>query len=115
MDNSIASPVCYQGAFIKEIDGKQTGLYVLANKVGSEMTVTNYGAKIVSLMVPDKNGTLIDVVLGHSSIDEYLNSEEPYFGAVCGRIANRLPTENSCWKVKNTLTINNGPIRFMVA
>lgn len=110
MDNKYSKSGLLSSAFIKEIDGKQTGLYVLANKVGSEMTVTNYGAKIVSLMVPDKNGTLIDVVLGHSSIDEYLNSEEPYFGAVCGRIANRIANGKFMLEGKEyTLTINNGP------
>lgn len=50
MDNKYSKSGLLSSAFIKEIDGKQTGLYVLANKVGSEMTVTNYGAKIVSLM-----------------------------------------------------------------
>ena len=49
-------------AFVKEFEGQQTGLYVLANERGSEITITNYGAKIVSLMVPDKNGNLIDVL-----------------------------------------------------
>ena len=77
-------------AFEKTVDGKQTGLYTLTNKVGSEVTITNYGAKIVSVMVPDKNGTFTDVVLGHPSIDDYLTSEEPYFGAICGRTGNRI-------------------------
>ena len=54
------------------------------------MTLTNYGARIVSLMVPDKNGKMIDVVTGHNNIQEYLTSEEPYFGATCGRYANRI-------------------------
>ena len=97
-------------AFEKEVDGKQTGLYVLTNKIGNEVTVTNYGAKIVSLMVPDKNGTLVDVVLGHSSIDEYLRSEEPYFGAVCGRTANRIANGKFNLDGKEyKLAINNGP------
>jgi len=67
-------------AFEKIVDGKQTGLYTLTNNSGSEVTITNYGAKIVSLMVPDKEGILTDVVLGHPSIEEYLTSQEPYFG-----------------------------------
>lgn len=97
-------------AFEKEVDGKQTGLYVLTNKIGNEVTVTNYGAKIVSIMVPDKNGTLVDVVLGHSSIDEYLRSEEPYFGAVCGRTANRIANGKFNLDGKEyKLAINNGP------
>ena len=77
-------------AFRKLVDKKNTDLFVLTNTNGCELTVTNYGAKIVSLMVPDKDGTLVDVVTGHDSIDDYLASSEPYFGAVCGRTANRI-------------------------
>ena len=54
------NPTHFQGL----VDGKQTGLYILVNKNGCELTLTNYGARIVSLMVPDKNGTMIDVVTG---------------------------------------------------
>jgi aldose 1-epimerase len=97
-------------AFEKNVDGKQTGLYILTNKNGCEVTVTNYGAKIVSLMVPDKNGTLTDVVTGHQTIDDYLTSEEPYFGAVCGRVANRIAKGRFTLDGKEyTLAINNGP------
>jgi aldose 1-epimerase len=97
-------------AFDKIVDGKQTGLYTLTNEAGSEVTITNYGAKIVSLMVPAKDGRLIDVVLGHPSIDEYLTSEEPYFGAVCGRTANRIAGGRFCLDgVEYKLAVNNGP------
>ncbi len=97
-------------AFEKIVDGKQTGLYILTNKNGCEVAVTNYGAKIVSLMVPDENGTLTDVVTGHQSIDDYLTSEEPYFGAVCGRVANRIAKGKFTLDGKEyTLAINNGP------
>ena len=47
-------------SFQAEIDGKQTNLYVMRNKLGAELSVCNYGAKIVSLMVPGKNGKLTD-------------------------------------------------------
>ena len=50
--------------FSKQIDGKETALYTLCNKVGAELAITNYGAKIVSLMVPDKDGKMTDVVTG---------------------------------------------------
>ena len=76
--------------FSKQIDGKETMLCILTNNKGAELTITNYGAKIVSLMVPDRSGKLTDVVTGHNSIDEYLVSEEPYFGAICGRYGNRI-------------------------
>ena len=61
--------------FSKQIDGKETALYTLCNKVGAELAITNYGAKIVSLMVPDKNGKMTDVVTGHNSIEEYLTQK----------------------------------------
>lgn len=97
--------------FCKEVDGKHTELCILSNNKGSELTITNYGAKIVSLMVPDKNGSLTDVVTGHGSIDAYLTSEEPYFGAVCGRYGNRIAkgTFTLDGIVYDQLTINNGP------
>ena len=76
--------------FSKQIDGKETMLCILTNNKGAELTITNYGAQIVSLMVPDRSGKLTDVVTGHNSIDDYLVSEEPYFGAICGRYGNRI-------------------------
>ena len=97
--------------FIKDIDGKQAALYILTNDKGAEVTITNYGAKIVSLMVPDKSGKLIDVVTGHNNIEEYLTSEEPYFGAVCGRYGNRIAGGKFELDgvVYDKLAINNGP------
>lgn len=96
--------------FEKIVDSMQTGLYVLSNRTGSEITVTNYGAKIVSLIVPDKDGNLVDVVLGHPNIDDYINSQEPYFGAVCGRTANRIAKgEFTLDGVNYQLAVNNGP------
>ena len=96
--------------FQKVVDKKQVDLYILANKNGMEMSVTNYGAKIVSLHVPDRNGKLTDVVLGHDSINEYLISEEPYFGAVCGRTGNRIAGGKFTLEGKEyQLAVNNGP------
>ncbi len=96
--------------FQKNVDGKSTDLFILTNKNGLEMSVTNYGAKIVSLYVPDKTGKLIDVVTGHASIDEYLSSKEPYFGAVCGRTGNRIAKGTFTLDGKEyKLAINNGP------
>ncbi|MDR2120802.1 MAG: galactose mutarotase [Tannerella sp.] len=96
--------------FHKVIDGKEISLCLLTNRVGAELAVTNYGAKIVALMVPDKTGRFTDVVTGHSSIDDYLTSEEPYFGAICGRYANRIA--NGRFTLDGTvyeLARNNGP------
>lgn len=96
--------------FNKIVEGKENSLFVLKNKAGSEITIINYGAKIVSLMVPDKNGEFIDIVLGHSNIDEYLTSEEPYFGGICGRTANRIANAKFNLEGKEyRLAVNNGP------
>jgi aldose 1-epimerase len=97
--------------FYKQIEGKETTLCILTNEKGAELTITNYGAKIVSLMVPDRNGKLTDVVTGHNSIDEYLTSEEPYFGAICGRYGNRIAKGKFTLDnvVYDQLAINNGP------
>ena len=96
--------------FQKVIDGKNVDLYILTNKNGLEMSVTNYGAIIVSLHVPDRDGKMTDVVLGHNNIDEYLSSKEPYFGAVCGRVANRIAKGRFTLDGKKyQLAVNNGP------
>ena len=65
------SGLCFE-AFNKQVEGKQTSICVLSNKKGAEAVITNYGAKIVSLMVPDNKGEWVDVVLGHASIEDYL-------------------------------------------
>ena len=97
--------------FIKSIDGKETALYALRNAGGAELAITNYGAKTVSLMVPDQAGNMTDVVTGHNSIDEYLTSEEPYFGAICGRYGNRIAKGRFTLDgvTYDKLPINNGP------
>lgn len=75
--------------FRAEVNGKTTGLYVLTNSNGMEACVTNYGGRIVSLMVPDRDGTMRDVVLGHDSIADYVNIDGN-FGALIGRYGNRI-------------------------
>ena len=66
-------------------------LYTLSNANGMQMKVTNYGAIITSLMVPDRDGKLADVALGHDSLEKYLNAaDKPYLGAIVGRYGNRI-------------------------
>ncbi|MDR1884500.1 MAG: galactose mutarotase [Prevotella sp.] len=96
--------------FSGKVDGKDVQMYVLSNSKGAEATVINYGGKIVSLCVPDKNGKLTDIVLGHNNLQEYLDSEEPYFGAVCGRTGNRIAKGRFTLDgVTYKLAVNNGP------
>ena len=95
--------------FSHELDGKQVRLFFLKNKNGLEMAVTNYGAKVVSLMVPDKAGKFEDIVLGFDNIDGYLNANEPYFGAAIGRYGNRIADGAFTLEGKKyTLATNNG-------
>ena len=75
--------------FQSVVDGDSTDLYVLKNANGMEVAVTNYGGRIVSVMVPDKNGTLQDVVLGFDSVQGY-TSVDNNLGATIGRYGNRI-------------------------
>lgn len=75
--------------FKTEVKGKRTELYVLTNSKGMEACITNFGGRIVSLMVPDKNGEFQDVVLGHDSIQDYIKIDGN-FGALIGRYGNRI-------------------------
>ena len=68
------------------VDGKNTDLFILKNKNGLEMTVTNYGARVVEFFVPDRNGKFEDIVLGHDNIEKYINfTGERFLGATIGR------------------------------
>lgn len=75
--------------FKGSIDGQPIHLFQLSNQNGISTTITNYGGKIVSLFVPDKDGTFADIVAGYDSIHEYINGNK-YFGALIGRYANRI-------------------------
>ena len=74
------------------INEKPVKLYTLTNQSGMEVCITNYGGRVVSLMVPDRDGKLVDVVLGFDNIHQYadtLNSPSDY-GSSVGRYANRI-------------------------
>ena len=96
--------------FQKKVDGKEIDLFLLTNSEGVEILITNFGTKIVSLLVPDRNRNLVDVVLGKSNIDDYMNDQEKYFGAICGRTANRIANGKfSLDGCEYQLAVNNGP------
>ena len=78
--------------FEANIRGKQTHLYTLTNKNGVEMCMTNLGGRIVSLMVPDRQGKFHDVCLGYDNVAQYADNEHfgSDFGATIGRYANRI-------------------------
>lgn len=75
--------------FETTVDGKAVKLYVLKNKAGMEVCATNYGGRIVSVTVPDRNNQWHDVVLGHDSIADYIHIDGN-FGALIGRYGNRI-------------------------
>ena len=75
--------------FQTEVNGEKTDLFVLTNKNKMEVCVTNFGGRIVSVMVPDKDGNMQDVVLGFDSIQDYIKYPSD-FGASIGRYANRI-------------------------
>lgn len=78
-----------KAGFKSEVAGKPTALYVLKNAKGMEVCITNYGGRVVSVMVPDRNGKMTDVVLGYDNIADYVASDGN-FGALIGRYGNRI-------------------------
>ncbi len=83
---SLVNPLS-KPAFQKTIDGKKTDLYILRNKYKAKAFFSNYGARILSLTMPDRSGKLRDVVLGFADIEAYQKST---VGATIGRYANRI-------------------------
>jgi len=89
-------------------DGRYVEIYTLKNEGGIEAKITNYGGIIVSLMTPDSEGNMGNIVLGFDSLDSYLD-EHPYFGALIGRYGNRI--ENGRFELNGeeyTLSVNDG-------
>ncbi|MNG85834.1 Aldose 1-epimerase precursor [compost metagenome] len=76
-------------AFDSRIDGKDVRLYLLKNNKLA-VTLTNYGARLVSLSVPEKNGKMTDVILGYDSAKEYKDNADNFYGAIVGRYGNRI-------------------------
>lgn len=98
-----------QESFKGSFNGKDVALYTLKNGNGMVAQITNFGAKIVSIYVPDRDGNFVDVLQGFDTIEEWLTGF-PYFGAICGRYANRIA--NGKFTIDGTeyqLPINNGP------
>ncbi|MGB1127425.1 MAG: aldose epimerase family protein [Opitutales bacterium] len=86
-------------------------LYTLKNNAGTEVKVTNYGAIITSIVVPDREGRFDDIVLGYHRVEDYINAvDKPYFGAVVGRYGNRIAKGQFTLDGETyTLAVNNPP------
>jgi aldose 1-epimerase len=96
-------------SFGKTPDGQEVDLYTLTNANGLKARITNYGAILVSLEVPDKNGKLADITLGFDTLDGYIKGH-PYFGATVGRYANRIGAAKfKLDGIEYELAANNGP------
>jgi len=72
------------------LHGKNTGLVSLKNRNGMQVALTDYGARVVSVLMPQKSGNLTDVALGFAGIQSYLRPDEQCHGATVGRFANRI-------------------------
>jgi len=89
-------------------DNQDIYLFTLTNANGIQVKITNYGGIITSIIVPDKNGKMGDIVLGYDSLNQYITNS-PYFGATVGRYANRISKGRFTIDGKQyTLAINNG-------
>ena len=96
--------------FQKTLQGKQTNLFFLTNKQGYEVAITNYGGAMVAIMVPDKNGNVANVIMGHDNIDDVINKPEPFLSTLIGRYGNRICKGKFTLDGKEyTLAINNEP------
>lgn len=90
-------------------DGRPVTLYTLTNSHGVEISAMNYGGIIQSIRVPDRNGKLADIVLGHDTAEGYMPNP-PYLGAIVGRYANRIANGTFTLDGKTyTLPKNDGP------
>ncbi len=96
-------------AQVEDFDSIQ--LFTLKNSNGMTVKVTNYGAIITSIVVPDRDGKMADVVLGYDRLEDYINAvDKPYFGAVVGRYGNRIAKGKFTLDGKTySLATNNGP------
>ena len=91
------------------VDGKPVDIYTLTNAKGAVAKITNYGAILTELQMPDKTGKMGDVVLGFDKVDDYV-AKSPYFGAIVGRCANRIANGKFTLDGKQyQLNTNNAP------
>jgi aldose 1-epimerase len=87
---AIYAPLASQAlAQVEDFDSIK--LFTLKNASGMTVKVTNYGAIITSIIVPDRNGKMADVALGYDRVEDYINAvDKPYFGSIVGRYGNRI-------------------------
>ena len=107
--NKKTEPSVAEAAFGILEDGRKVSLYTLTNSAGAEVRIINYGAIVVSLKVPDRQGKLRDVVLGYDDLAGYVQ-DGAYLGAIVGRYANRIASGRFTLDGKTyQLNLNDGP------
>jgi len=107
---TISNAVPDKKGFQTTIDGKKTDLFILKNANGITAAITNYGGRLVSLLVPDKDGKFTDVAVGFKNVDDYVGPNDAYFGATIGRVGNRIAKGMFTLDGKKySLFKNNGP------
>jgi aldose 1-epimerase len=75
------------------VDNIEINCYIFKNSKGLELSVVNYGGRIIKLITPDKDGKLENIVLGYDKLEDYVNDTK-YFGAICGRTSGRIKGGN---------------------
>ena len=91
-------------------DGREAHIYTLSNQNGMSVDVSDYGATLVSVFTPDRDGEIQDLLHGYDSVDGYVGSTNPYFGNSVGRFGNRIADGKFSLDGKDyTLTTNNDP------
>lgn len=108
-ENTVLQPTALDSRnFIGEIEGKKVALYWIKNE-NIQAAFTNYGGRLVSLLVKNKKNEFVDVVVGFKSLKDYQKSTEPYFGATIGRVGNRIAKGKFTLNGKNySVPVNNG-------
>lgn len=111
-NRSTSADGCQKGieksSFGQTKDGKDVDIYVLTNRNGMVTKITNYGATVTELWVPDQNGKMEDVVLGFDNISDY-EEKSDYFGCIVGRYGNRIAKGRFTLDGQEyTLATNNG-------
>lgn len=95
--------------FQTEVQGKKTDLFFLRNKKGYEVAITNYGGAMVAIMVPDREGKVANVIMGHDNIKDVINKPEPFLSTLIGRYGNRISKGRFTLDGKQyQLALNNG-------
>lgn len=87
--NKKGTAMVEKASFGKIENGEEVFVYTLTNETGAQAKITNYGATVVSLTMPDKAGKMEDIVLGYDNVNDYAKGTS-YFGAIVGRYGNRI-------------------------